>query len=72
MKKIIVLVMVIALFASMAVTAHAATPTMKVPNLPKIPNISGSVEVKLSDDFWDNWFREHPLNLDFSAVKFRK
>lgn len=70
MKKIIILVITIALAMSMAVTAYAVTPAMKIPSLPVIPNISDDVEVELSESFWDKWFREHPIKIDWSAINW--
>lgn len=72
MKKIITIALALVLIASMTVTTHAATPKLDIPDI-EIPNISGSVkdniEVEISDSFWDNWFKEHPIKIDFSKVK---
>lgn len=72
MKKIITIALALVLVASMTVTTHAATPKLDI-DLPEIPNISGSVkdniEIEVSDNFWDNWFKEHPIKIDFSKIK---
>ena len=68
MRKIFAILLAVMLIASMTVTAHAATPKLNIPDI-DIPDISGSVKVELSDNFWDNWFREHPLKIDFSKIK---
>ena len=69
-KKIIVLALVLVLIASMTVTAHAVTPKLDIPDLPEIPDLSGSVKVELSDSFWDRWFADHPIKFNFSSIKF--
>lgn len=72
MKKILVFIVAVMLIASMTVTTHAATPKLDIPGI-EIPDISGSVkdniEVEISDNFLDNWFKEHPIKIDFSKVK---
>lgn len=70
MKKFILFVLTLMLIASMAVTAFAATPKYQFPNLPEIPDISDNVEVEFPDNFWDNWFKEHPIKIDFSKIKW--
>lgn len=57
------------LIASMAVPAFAATPNYQFPDLPEIPDISGSVKVEIPDNTWNNWFKEHPFKIDFSKIK---
>lgn len=69
MKKILIFVVAIMLVASMAIPAHAVTPAMNVPDMPEIPEIK-NVEVKVSENFWDNWFAQHPLKFDFAFIKF--
>lgn len=68
MRKIIAFLLAVMLVASMAIPACAATPKLKVPSI-KIPNISSSVEVKLGDGFWDNYFAKNPIKIDFSNIK---
>lgn len=70
MKKIIILVITVVLVLSMAVTAYAVTPTMKIPNMPVIPDITDDVEVEISECFWDKWFREHPIKIDWSTINW--
>lgn len=67
MKKIFVIILTMMLIASMAITSHAATPKLDL-NLPEIPNISGSVKVEVSDNFWDSWFKANPIKIDFSKL----
>ena len=72
MRKIFTLALALVLIASMTVTTHAATPKLDIPDI-EIPDISGSVkdniEVEIPDTFWDNWFEEHPIKIDFSKFK---
>lgn len=67
MKKIIALILSLMLVMSMAISAYAATPTLNIPSI-KIPDISNNVEVKLSQSFWNNYFRENPIRIDFSKI----
>lgn len=67
-KRLLIVAMAIMISASTAVSAYAVTPTLKPPKLPTAPEIK--VEVELSDNFWSNWFKEHPLNIDFSKINF--
>lgn len=68
MRKIIAFFLAVMLVMSMAVTASACTPKLKIPSI-KIPKIE-KVEVTLPQSFWDNYFVENPINIDFSKVKF--
>ena len=63
MRKILAFCLAILLILSMAVPAFAVTPKLKVPNVPQISKIQikPTIQIKLSDDFWDNWFKEHPI-----------
>ena len=67
MKKVICTLVAIPLALSMSGTAYAFYPTLKIPTLPTVPEIK--VEVKLPDNFWSNWFKDHPLEIDFSSIK---
>lgn len=58
-KKIFVIVMTLMIVASMSITTYAITPRPNIPSSPTIPEIS--VDVELSDDFWNNYFKENPL-----------
>ena len=72
-RRLLIVAMAIMLMASVAITAHAVTPKLNIPNI-EIPDISDSVrdniKVELSDNFWDNWFKEHPFKIDFSKLNF--
>lgn len=68
MKKIFAILVALMLMASMTVSANAVTPKFDL-DLPKIPDISGSVKVEIPDTVWDNWFKEHPIKIDFSKIK---
>lgn len=63
MRKIIVFILTMALIVSMAVSAYAVTPKWeyKPVVLPKI-----KVSIKIPDSVFDNWFKDHPLNLNLS------
>jgi hypothetical protein len=67
-RKILVVATVIMIMVATTVTAYAITPKFNIPNIPSVPNISPSVKVELPNNFWDNWFKEHPLNIDFSKI----
>ena len=68
MRKISTILLTVMLIASMTVSTYAATPKLNI-NLPEIPDISGSVKVEIPDNTWDNWFKEHPFNIDFTKIK---
>lgn len=68
MRKIFVILLAVMLIVSMTVTTHAATPKLNIPDI-DIPDISDNIKIELSDNFWDNWFKEHPFKIDFSKVK---
>jgi hypothetical protein len=57
------MLLAVMLIASMTVPAYAATPALKIPSVPQISNIKFNVKIELPDDFWTNWFKEHPLNI---------
>lgn len=58
MRKIIVLLLVVALIAAMSVTAFAVTPRREY-NPVKLPQIK--VFVKTHDKVFADWFKEHPI-----------
>lgn len=60
MKKIFAILLALCLTLSLSITAFAATPSFKIPNI-SIPDISDNIKIELPDDFWDKWFDEHPL-----------
>lgn len=61
-KRLLVVLMAVMVVASMAISAYALTPTFKLPSI-KIPDITNSVNVQISDSFWNNYFKEHPIKL---------
>ena len=72
-RRLLIIVMAIMVMTSVAITSHAATTKLDIPHI-EIPDISDSVkdniEVEISDNFWDNWFKEHPIKIDFSKINF--
>ena len=60
MKKIFAILLALCLTLSLSITAFAATPSFKIPNI-SIPDISDNIKIELPEDFWDKWFDEHPL-----------
>lgn len=79
MKKIIVFCLAVVLVVAMAVPTYAATPALRIPKMPSISDIKinitvGSDEddtVKISDSFWDCWFKEHPIVIPNNVIKSR-
>ena len=67
MRKFIALLLAVMLVLSLAVPAFAATPSLKIPHI-EIPDISGRVEVKLPQSFWDGYFVRNPFRIDFSKI----
>lgn len=76
MKKLIIFTLTLMLIASLAIPAYAVTPSLKVPSI-TIPDISSNVKDNISeeiedsetaDSFWDNWFKEHPIKIDWTKV----
>lgn len=59
MRKIIVLLLVMALIAAMSVTAFAVTPRWEY-NPVKLPQIKVSVEIP--DKVFADWFKDHPIH----------
>lgn len=68
MKKIFAILLTVMLIASMTVSAYAVTPPLNVPDLPEIPNISGSVKIDVTPTV-NKWLDEHPFKIDFSKIK---
>lgn len=64
MKKIIVFILTLALIVSMAVSAYAVTPKWEYKPV-KLPQIK--VSIKIPDKVFDDWFKEHPLNITFTS-----
>lgn len=65
MKKLVALIMVGVMVFGYVTPTYALTPKLSIPNIPKIPNISNSVKVEISESFWDKWFAEHPIKINF-------
>lgn len=63
MRKIITFMLALVLIVSMAVTSFAATPKWEYKPV-VLPQLK--VSIKIPDSVFDNWFKEHPLNLNFS------
>ena len=59
MRKIIVLLLVMALIAAMSVTAFAVTPRWEY-NPVKLPEIK--VSVKIPDKVFADCFKDHPIH----------
>ena len=68
MRKTLILIFALTLILAIPVQASAVTPPLRVPDMPDIPEIK--VEVKLSDDFWENHFKNNPIKIDYSKLKF--
>lgn len=65
MRKIITFLLALVLIVSMAVTSFAATPKWEYKPV-VLPQLK--VSIKIPDSVFDNWFKDHPLNLNFSFV----
>lgn len=63
MRKIITFILALVLIVSMAVTSFAATPKWEYKPV-VLPQLK--VSIKIPDSVFDNWFKEHPLNLNLS------
>ena len=63
MKKILVFTLALMLIVSMTIPAYAVTPKLEIPDVPQISKIKFDIKIELPDDFWTNWFKEHPLNI---------
>lgn len=71
MKKIFTLALVLVLIASMTVTTHAATPKLDI-DLPEIPDISDDVSLELPAGFWDQYFKDHPIEIPEPEAEIRQ
>lgn len=73
MRKFIAFILAVLIVMSMAVSAYAVTPPLRVPSI-KIPDISSSVQIDTKPAV-DAWFDQHPIKIDwtkfdFSMIKF--
>lgn len=64
MRKIITLMLALVLIVSLAVTSFAATPKWEYKPV-VLPQLK--VSIKIPDSVFDNWFKEHPINISFTA-----
>lgn len=64
MRKIIIFVLIVAMIAAMSVTTFAVTPKWEYKPV-KLPQIK--VSIKIPDKVFDDWFKEHPLNITFTS-----
>lgn len=62
MRKIIAFILAVMLIASMTIPAYAVTPSYKL-DVPQISKIKLDIKIELPDDFWDNWFKDHPIGV---------
>ena len=71
MRKIIAIVLAVMLVASMVIPAYAATPALKIPNVPQISSIKFTVKL---DDKLEKAVAfataEAAKRIDFSGIKF--
>ena len=63
MKKIIAFLFALIIILSMAIQAFALTPKWEYKAI-KLPEIK--VENIIPQSFWDNYFKENPLNIKIS------
>ena len=65
MKKIIAILLILALVVCMAAPAFACTPRLKVPDMPEISKIQ--LKPNIDDSVYENavdaWFKAHPIKL---------
>ena len=66
MRKIVIFVLTLAMLVAVAVPAFAVTPKWEYKAV-KLPEIK--VSIKIPDSVFDNWFKEHPIKIDFTNVK---
>lgn len=63
MKRIVIFLFVLIMIFSMAVSSFAITPKWEYKPV-KIPEIK--VSIKIPNKVYDDWFKEHPLDLKIS------
>lgn len=66
-KKLFATATALAISVCMVVPAFACTPTLKPPKVPTVPEIK--VKVELPDSIFENWFKGHPVVIDWANVK---
>lgn len=69
MKHLLSIILILCLLCSLSIPAYAVTPSFNIPNI-TIPDISDNIKIELPDNFWDNWFKDHPIKLpdDFEIL----
>lgn len=70
MKKLLAIALAIMIIICMTVPAYAATPLYKPPAIPDVNIVTEDIHVELPDSFWDKWFAEHPIKIDWSKLNF--
>lgn len=65
MRKIMVFILALALIASMAVSAYAATPKWEYKPI-KLPQIK--VSIKIPDKVFTDWFADHPISFTMPVL----
>lgn len=70
MKKLLILPLALMLTAAMAIPAYAITPSLGVPDMPDVSGIKFEPRIELPDNFWNDWFRDHPLKIELSGINF--
>lgn len=71
MKKIICTLLALLLIIGTAVPTYAATPALKIPDMPEISSIQLNVKLdeKVAENAVDKWLAAHPIKFDFSKIK---
>lgn len=65
MKRIVIFLFVFIMIFSMAVSSFAITPKWEYKPI-KLPEIK--VSIKIPNNVFDDWFKNHPLDLNISYV----
>ena len=70
MKKIIATALALTMTACMMVPAFAVTPKLNIdmPEISKI-QIEPNIDEKVYENAVDNWFKQHPIVIDWSKFK---
>lgn len=72
MRKFICALFAMLLLLSITVPAFAVTPKTEVPDVPEIPDISDDVSVELPAGFWDQYFKDHPIEIPEPEAEIRQ